>query len=97
MSQIELLILRKTITELSVRGWIRPSNFSWGAFVLFFQNPHGDLRFCVDFLLLNGITKRDRYQLPLIKETLRLVAKSTWISKVDFRAAFHRLRNAAGD
>ena len=47
--------------------------------------------------MLNAITIRDRYPIPLIKETLRLIAGATWISKVDVRAAFHRLRIAAGD
>ncbi|KAI1002011.1 hypothetical protein K3495_g6193 [Podosphaera aphanis] len=38
-----------------------------------------------------------RYPLPLIRETLRLIAREKWISKVDVRAAFHRLRIKEGD
>ncbi|KAI1000885.1 hypothetical protein K3495_g7311 [Podosphaera aphanis] len=68
-----------------------------GAPVLFIRKPQGGLRFCVDYRAMNAITERDRYPLPLIRETLRLVANATWISKIDVRAAFHRLRIAEGD
>ncbi|KAI1000299.1 hypothetical protein K3495_g7894 [Podosphaera aphanis] len=34
----------------------------------------------------------DRYPLPLIRENLSSISKSTWITKVDIRAAFHKLR-----
>lgn len=97
MSQDELLVLRHTLTDLLSKKWIRPSNSSGGAPVLFVKKPSGGLRFCVDYRGLNTITKRDRYPLPLVNETLRLLAKATWISKVDVRAAFHRLRIAEGD
>ena len=79
------------------KNWIRQSDSSGGAPVLFVKKPSGGLSFCVDYRKLNSITKRDRYPLPLIPETLRLLARETWISKVDVRAAFHRLRVAAGD
>ncbi|KAI0996107.1 hypothetical protein K3495_g12074 [Podosphaera aphanis] len=78
-------------------GWIRASNSPGGAPVLFVKKPGGGLRFCVDYRALNAISEKDRYLLPLIKETLRSVSKSTWITKVDVRAAFHKLRIREGD
>lgn len=97
MSRDELLVLRKTLTELLDKNWIRASSSPGGAPVLFIRKPQGGLRFCVDYRSLNAITERDRYPLPLIRETLRMVANATWVSKVDVRAAFHRLRIAKGD
>ena len=87
MSRDELLVLRKTLTELLDKNWIRASSSPGGAPVLFAHKPGGGLRFCVDYRALNAITQRDRYPLPLIRETLRQVSKATWISKVDVRAA----------
>jgi len=55
------------------------------------------LRFCVDYRALNAITQKDRYPLPLIRETLRAMSKARWFTKVDVRAAFHRLRIKEGD
>lgn len=65
--------------------------------MLFARKPGGGLRFCVDYRALNAITNKNRYPLPLVKETLRAVAKASWISKVDVRAAFHKLRVREGD
>ncbi|XP_044720089.1 reverse transcriptase (RNA-dependent DNA polymerase) domain-containing protein [Hirsutella rhossiliensis] len=39
----------------------------------------------------------DRYPLPLIRETLRNLATARWFTKLDVRAAFHRLRVRHGD
>ncbi|KAI0995830.1 hypothetical protein K3495_g12353 [Podosphaera aphanis] len=76
---------------------IRASSSPGGALVLFVKKPGGGLRFCVDYRALNAITEKGRYPLPLIRETLRAVSKSTWITKVDVRAAFHKLRVREGD
>ncbi|KAI1007825.1 hypothetical protein K3495_g397 [Podosphaera aphanis] len=91
MSRAELLVLRKTLTDHLDRNWIRASASAGGAPVLFSKKPGGGLRFCVDYRALNSITVKDRYPLPLIKEILRQVTKATWVSKVDVRAAFHKL------
>lgn len=60
MSREELLVLRKTLTELIDKNWIRASSSPAGAPVLFIKKPAGGLRFCVDYRALNAVTKRDR-------------------------------------
>lgn len=97
MSRDELLCLRKEITELLDRNWIRASSSLGGAPVLFVKKPGGGLRFCVDYRSLNAITKNDRYPLPLIKETFSSIAKARWLTKLDVSAAFHRIRIKEGD
>ncbi|KAI0992315.1 hypothetical protein K3495_g15871, partial [Podosphaera aphanis] len=97
MSRDELLCLRKEITELLDRNWIRASSSPGGAPVLFVKKPGGGLRFCVDYRSLNAITKKDRYPLPLIKDTFRAISNASWFSKIDVSAAFHRLRVKEGD
>jgi hypothetical protein len=97
MSRDELLVLRKTLTEYLDKGFIRVSNSPAAAPVLFVRKPGGGLRFCVDYRGLNKITRKDRYPLPLIYETLRNIGKAKWFTKVDVIAAFHKLRIAKGD
>lgn len=97
MSRDELLVLRKTLTELLDKGFIRVSNSPAAAPVLFVKKPGGGLRFCVDYRGLNRITKKDRYPLPLIYETLRNISKAKWFTKLDVIAAFHKIRIAEGD
>ena len=71
MSKEELLVLRKTLTELFDKGYIYASNLLAATLVLFAKKPSGGLRFYVDYRRLNIITKKDRYLIPLITETLR--------------------------
>ncbi|KAM4058356.1 reverse transcriptase (RNA-dependent DNA polymerase) [Hirsutella rhossiliensis] len=97
MSREELLVLRKTLTELLDKGFIRVSSSPAAAPVLMVKKPGGGIRFCVDYRGLNHITKRDRYPLPLLSETLRTIAKARWFTKVDVIAAFHKIRVAPGD
>ena len=97
MSRDELLVLRKTLLELLDKGFIRVSHSPAGAPVLFARKPGGGLRFCVDYRALNAVTVKDRYPLPLIKETLRQLSSAKWFTKLDVRAAFHRIRMKKGE
>jgi hypothetical protein len=58
MSREELLVLRRTLTELLDKGFIRVSKSPASAPVLFVKKPGGGLRFCVDYRALNKITKK---------------------------------------
>jgi hypothetical protein len=49
------------------------------------------LQFCVDFCKLNNLTRKDRYPLPLIDETLAKLAKAKVYTKLDIRQAFYRI------
>jgi hypothetical protein len=91
MSREELLVLRKTLTDLLDKGWIRASSSAAEAPVLFVKKPGERFRFCVDYWALNAIISQNRYPLPLIRETLKGLAKARYYTKVDVRAAFHKL------
>lgn len=97
MSRDELLVLRKTLTELLEKEFIWVSNSPAAAPVLLVKKPGGGLRFCVDYRALNALTKKDRYPLPLINETLERIGKAKWFTKLDVIAAFHKIRIAQGD
>ena len=97
MSRDELLVLRRTLTNLLDKQFIRVSNSPAAAPVLFVRKPGGGLRFCVDYRALNRISRKDRYPLPLIHETLRTIGKARWFTKLDVIAAFHKIRIAEGD
>ena len=97
MSREELLVLKKTLTELLGKGFIRASSSSAGAPVLFVKKPGGGLRFCVDYRALNSITCPDRYPIPLLAETFRNLKGAKWFTKVDVVQAFHKIRIHKGD
>ena len=97
MSKDQLLVLRKTLTELLDNGFIRVSNSPAAAPVIFVKKPGRGLRFCVDYCRLNEISRKDSYPIPRIDETLRTIAAAKYIPKVDVISAFHRIRIKDGD
>lgn len=76
ISRDELLILRKTLTELLDKNYIRASSPPAGAPVLFIRKPGGGLRVCVNYQALNVVSRADRYPLLLVKKTLAELSKS---------------------
>ena len=75
MSYKELIVLCKTLIELLDKNFIRASSSLALAPVLFIRKPRGGLYFYIDYRGLNAITRKDRYLLPLINETLRSLSK----------------------
>lgn len=97
MSNLELQALGEYLDENQKKGFIRPSTSSSASPVLFVRKPGGGLRFCVDYRGLNAITKKNRYPLPLIDETLRQLQNSRIFTRLDLRGAYNLIRIRQGD
>ena len=91
MSQDELKVLKKYLEKHLSKGFIRASSSPATSPVLFSRKPEGGLRFYVNYKQLNAMTIKNRYFLPLIKETLERICKVKIYSKIDIIAAFNRL------
>ena len=83
------------MNELLDKGFIYTSNSLVGAPVLF-AKKEGGFWFYIDYQGLNDITKKDRYPLPLIKETLSGILKIRYFTKLNITAAFYKIRIAKG-
>ena len=92
MSHEELLVLREWLDANLKKGFIRPSSSAAAAPVMFARKPGGGLRLCIDYRGLNAVTKRNRYPIPLIQETLTMVSRAKIFTKLDVIAAFNKLR-----
>ena len=96
-SEVEAEALHDFLKENLDRGFIRQSQSSCGAPVLFVKKKDGSLRLCVDWRGLNSITKKDRYPLPLIPNLLDRLRNSNVFTKIDLRGAYNLVRIAPGD
>ena len=92
MSQEELEQVKKYLEENLSKGFIVASSAPFASPVLFVRKKDGSLRFCVDYRKLNAITKKDRYPIPLIEETLAQIKGAKYLTKIDIRHAFNRIR-----
>ena len=97
LSCVELASLRDYIKANLENGFIRPSNSSAGAPILFVKKKDGSLRLCVDYRALNKLTRKDRYPLPLISEALDRLSGAAIYTKLDIRAAYNLIQIRAGD
>jgi hypothetical protein len=70
LSYPEMDELKKQLSELLEKGFIRPSTSPFGAPVLFVHKKEGTLHLCVDYQALNKITIKNRYPLPRIEELM---------------------------
>jgi len=97
LSKPELQALRQWIDENLSKGFIRASSSPAGAPVLFVKKKDGSLRLCVDYRGLNEGTIKNRYPLPLIRETLMQLSKARYYTTLDVRGAYNLLRIAEGE
>jgi predicted aspartyl protease len=92
MSLAELQTVKQYLLDNLHKGFIVPSQAPYASPVLFVKKSNGSLRFCIDYRKLNAITRKDRYPLPLIDETLARISRAKIFTKLDIRQAFHRIR-----
>ena len=92
LSELKLRKLKEYLEENLQKGFIVPSQATYASPVLFAVKPNGQLRLCVDYRRLNHITKRNRYPIPLIEETLAKIQGCKYLTKLDIISAFNKLR-----
>jgi hypothetical protein len=61
MAATELAELKKQLSELEQKGYIRPSSSPWGAPVLFVRKKDRSMRLCIDYRALNEVTPKNKY------------------------------------
>ena len=92
MSLAELQTVKQYLLDNLNKGFIVPSQAPYASPVLFVKKPNGSLRFYIDYWKLNAITRKDRYPLPLIDETLARISRTKVFTKLNIRQAFHWIR-----
>ncbi len=88
--------VKKYLIEHLNKEFISFSFASYASLILFVEKKDGSLRFCVDYRKLNALTKRDRYSLSLIDETLARIQGSKYLTRLNIIAAFNKLRMHSG-
>jgi hypothetical protein len=97
LSVQELRVVRKWLDENLSKGFIRESKAPCAAPLMLAAKLGGGVRVCQDYRGLNNITIKNRYPLPLVRETLDALSKAKYYTKLDIIAAFNKLRIAEGD
>jgi hypothetical protein len=88
MAATELAELKKQLSELEQKGYVRPSSSPWGAPVLFVKKKDGSMRLCVDYRALNEVTIKNKYPLPRIDDLFDQLKGVKYFSKIDLRSGY---------
>ena len=83
MSLEELKAMKEYLLDNLDKGFIKSSQAPFTALVLFIKKLNGSLQFCINYRKLNLITRKDRYLLPLINETLAKIYRKKIFIKLD--------------
>ena len=97
MFKEELKVMTKYIEEMLDKSFIRASSSSTINSILFVKKSSDDFRFCVDYRQFNFITIKNKYLLPLVKETLDRICKVKIFFKIDIIVVFHKFRMIEGE
>ena len=71
--------------------FIRPSDSPYGALVLFALKKDSGLRFCIDYRWWNKKMVKNRYPLPLPKETFDWLGNAKVLSKIDLKSEYWQI------
>jgi hypothetical protein len=70
LSEEELQLIKKYLKKNLNKDFIESSTASYASSILFAKKSDDELKFCVNYRKLNAITKKNRYSIFLIAETI---------------------------
>ena len=94
MSEQKLELVKIYLEKHFNKEFIVISSASFASSILFAKKSDGDLKFCVDFKKLNEIIKKNRYFISLITDLMIRLFKIKFLTKIDIRHAFNRIKMA---
>ncbi len=88
----KIIIKKKYLKEHLNKEFIESSTAFYASSILFAKKSDDEFRFCVNYKKLNAIIKKNRYLISLIAKTIARLLKTKWMTKIDIRHVFNRIR-----
>jgi len=89
---VELADLKILLQELLDKGFIRLSNSTLEALVLFVKKKDRTFRLCIAYRQLNRATVKNKYPLPWIDDLFDQLRRVVVFLKIDLRSGCYQLR-----
>ena len=93
---VQSLLLReefkKTLDEQLEAKLIEPSNSPWSSPINIVGKKDGGIRITQDYRLLNEVTVKDAYPLPVIDHMFAKLSQSSYYTKIDCFSGFYQIK-----
>nr|WP_253308879.1 reverse transcriptase family protein [Rickettsia endosymbiont of Ceutorhynchus assimilis] len=81
-------IIDDSLDEMLSLGVIEPSKSPWSTPICLARKKDNSYRVCLDFRMLNKVTKKDSYPIPYISSILDNLRNARYLSSIDIKSAF---------
>jgi hypothetical protein len=83
--------VRMMIDEMLQAGIIRESVSNYASPIILVRKKDGGVRLCVDYRLLNSITIKERYPIPVIEDEISRLAGQAWFITLDLMSGYYQV------
>ncbi len=84
-------VIEREVNKMLEQGLIEPSSSEWSSPVVLVTKKDGSIRFCINYMKLNAVTKQDVYMIPRIDDILTDLGESQFFTSLDLAGAYHQV------
>ena len=94
---VQITVLKSEVEKLQRMGAIEPSISPFASPTILVKKKDGTIRLCIDYRMLNVITKKDAHPLPRIEDVFDTLSGSKYFTTLDLAMGYHQEKVYPGD
>lgn len=83
--------VRSMVDEMLEAGIIRESVSNYASPIILVRKKDGKIRMCVDYRMLNSITVKERYPMPVIEDEISRLSGQAWFITLDLMSGYYQV------